>query len=130
MENMHSQVNADGRFYALLSEIINHKSDGSAVQKDDGFETTKDGQMRSQYTTKGWKLLVSWKDDSTSWVPLKDLKDSFPVETAEYAMVNKILEEPAFAWWAKHVLCKCNRIIKKVKSRYWNRTHIFMVTEI
>jgi hypothetical protein len=73
-------------------------------------------------TTKGWKLLVSWKDGSSSWVPLKDLKDSFPVEVAEYAMVNKILEEPAFAWWAKHVLCKRNRIIKKVKSRL-NRTH-------
>jgi hypothetical protein len=122
-ENMYSQVDADGRSYALLSEIIDHKSDGSAVRKDDGFETTKDGQVRPRYTTKGWKLLVSWKDGSTSWVPLKDMKDSFPVEVAEYAMVNKILEEPAFAWWAKHVLRKRDRIIKKVKSRYWDRTH-------
>jgi hypothetical protein len=122
-ENMYSQVDADGRSYALLSEIIDHKSDGSAVRKDDGFETTKDGQVRPRYTTKGWKLLVSWKDGSTSWVPLKDMKDSFPVEVAEYAMVNKIIEEPAFAWWAKHVLRKRDRIIKKVKSRYWDRTH-------
>jgi hypothetical protein len=120
---MYSQVNADGCLYALLSKIIDHKSDGSAVRKDNGFETTKDGQVRPQYTTKGWKLLVSWKDGSTSWVPLKDMKDSFPVEVAEYAMVNKILEEPVFAWWAKHVLRKCDRIIKKVKSRYWDRTH-------
>jgi len=81
-ENMYSQVDADGRSYALLSEIIDHKSDGSAVRKDDGFETTKDGQVRPRYTTKGWKLLVSWKDGSTSWVPLKDMKDSFPVEVA------------------------------------------------
>jgi hypothetical protein len=63
------------------------------------------------------------KDGSTSWVPLKDLKDSFPVEVAEYVMVNKILKEPAFAWWANHVLHKRNRIIKKVKSRYWDHTH-------
>jgi hypothetical protein len=123
VENMYSQVDANGCSYALLSEIINHKSDGSAVRKDDGFETTKDGQVRPRYTTKGWKLLVSWKDGSTSWVPLKDMKDSFPMEVAEYVMVNKILEEPAFAWWAKHVLCKRDRIIKKVKSRYWYRTH-------
>jgi hypothetical protein len=34
------------------------------------------------------------KDGLTSWVPLKDLKESFPVQVAEYAMVNKILEEP------------------------------------
>jgi hypothetical protein len=122
-ENMYSQVDADGCLYALLSEIIDHKSDGSAVQKDNGFETTKDGQVRPQYMTKGWKLLVSWKDGSTSWVPLKDMKDSFPVEVAEYAMVNKIIEEPAFAWWAKQVLRKRDRIIKKVKSRYWDHTH-------
>jgi hypothetical protein len=122
-ENMYSQVDANGCLYALLSEIIDHKSNGSAVQKDDGFKTTKDGQVRPRYTTKGWKLLVSWKDGSTSWVPLKDMKDSFPVEVTEYAMVNKILEEPAFAWWAKHVLRKRDRIIKKVKSRYWDRTH-------
>jgi hypothetical protein len=76
-----------------------------------------------RYTTKGWKLLVSWKDGSTLWVPLKDMKDSFPVEVVEYAMINEILEEPAFAWWAKHVLRKRNRIIKKVKSRYRDRTH-------
>jgi hypothetical protein len=32
--------------------------------------------------------------------------------------VNKIVEEPAFAWWAKHaVLRKCDCIIKEVKSR-------------
>jgi hypothetical protein len=28
-------------------------------------------------------------------VPLKDLKESFPVQVAEYAVVNKIVEEPA-----------------------------------
>jgi hypothetical protein len=59
-------------------------------------------------------------------VPLKDLKESFPVQVAEYAVVNKIVEEPpAFAsWWSKHVLHKRDRIIKRVrKSRYWERTH-------
>lgn len=122
-ENLYSQVDADGKTYTLLDEILDHKSDGSAVLKDDGFEVTRDGQRRPKRTTKGWKLLVSWKDGSSSWVPLKDLKESFPVEVAEYALVNKILEEPAFAWWAKHVLRKRDRIIRKVKSRYWSRTH-------
>ena len=70
---------------------------------------------------------MSWKDGSTSWVPLKDLKESNPVKVAEYAVVNKILEEPAFAWWATWVLCKQDRIIKKVKSRYWARTHKYGV---
>jgi predicted hotdog family 3-hydroxylacyl-ACP dehydratase len=122
-ESMYSQVDSDGHTFAIMSEIIDHKSDGTAVSKDDGFEAYGQGQRRPKRTTRGWKLLVSWKDGSTSWVPLKDLKESHPVQVAEYALVNKILEEPAFAWWATWVLRKRDRIIKKVKSRYWMRTH-------
>jgi hypothetical protein len=46
---------------------------------------------------------------------------------AEYAVANKILEEPAFKWWAQHVLRKRDQIIRKVKSRYWARTHKYGV---
>ena len=95
-ENMYSQVDNQGREYLLLQEITDHKTDGSAVVKDDGFITSSTGQRRPRTTTRGWKLLVSWKDDSSSWVPLKDLKGSNPVEVAEYAVANKIAEEPAF----------------------------------
>ena len=122
-ENLYSQVDEEGNSYAIMSEIIDHQSDGSAVTKDDGMETTKDGLLRPRRTTKGWKLLVSWKGGTSSWVPLKDLKESHPVQVAEYALANKILEEPAFAWWGRHVLKKRDRVIKKVKSRYWERSH-------
>jgi hypothetical protein len=30
-----------------------------------------------------------------SWVSLSDLKDSHPLEVAEYAIANKIVEQPA-----------------------------------
>jgi hypothetical protein len=33
--------------------------------------------------------LVEWKDGLATWVPLKDLKNSNPVEVAEYAAVNQ-----------------------------------------
>jgi len=122
-ENLYSQIDSEGNSYSIMSEIIDHKSDGSAVSKDDGFETTRDGVKRPRRTTKGWKMLVSWKDGTSSWVPLKDLKEAYPVQVAEYALANKILEEPAFAWWARHILKKRDRIIRKVKSRYWARTH-------
>jgi hypothetical protein len=75
---------------------------------------------------KGWKLLCSWKDGSSDWVDLKDLKDLNPIKVAEYAMANnKIQEEPAFKWWVSDVLRHRNRIINKVKSRYWKLTHKF-----
>ena len=65
-------------------------------------------------TTQGWELEVEWRDGMTSWVPLKDLKDSNPVPLAEYAVANKISEERAFAWWVHPTFKWCDRIIKKV----------------
>ena len=69
--------------------------------------------------------LVQWKDGSVSWEKLKDLKESNPVEVAENAVANRIVEEPAFTWWVPHTLRKRNQIISKVKSRYWWMTHKF-----
>ena len=47
-------------------------------------------------TTKGWQLLVQWKDRSTSWTLLKDLKESNPNDVAEYAVANKIADAPLY----------------------------------
>jgi hypothetical protein len=46
------------------------------------------------------------------------LKESNPVEVAEYAVANKIAEEAAFSWWVKNTLRKREQILAKVKSRY------------
>jgi hypothetical protein len=55
------------------------------------------------------------------------LKESFPVQVAEYAVANKIVEQLAFAWWVPYVLMEQERIIQKVKSRHWKRTHKYGV---
>ena len=68
---------------------------------------------------------MQWKDGSTNWVALKDMKESYPVQVAEYAIASRISMEPTFAWWVPHVLKKRNQIISKVKSKYWLRTHKF-----
>ena len=51
------------------------------------------------------------------------MKESYPIETAEFAVNNNLSEELAFAWWINHVLRKRNRFLNKVKSKYWERTH-------
>lgn len=122
-ENLYAQVDEEGRSFAILGDIVDHRTNGHALSKDDGFEISSNGQRRPRRTTRGWELQVEWKDGSTDWVPLKDLKESNPVELAEYAVANKIVEEPAFAWWVRQVLRRRDRIIKKVKSRYWKKTH-------
>ena len=74
----------------------------------------------------GWQICCEWKDGSTSWEKLSDLKESHPVQTAEYAVAQGIDHEPAFNWWVRHVLKKRDRIISLVKrrsARYHKRTH-------
>jgi len=111
-ENMYAQVDDEGHEMMLLSEITEHKSDGSAVSKDDGYTVGRHGRRSPRMTTKGWKLLCEWKDGSSSWVPLKDLKESNRIEVAEYAIANKIAEEPAFIRWVRLVLRTQDRMSK------------------
>ena len=53
------------------------------------------------------------------------MKESHPIEYAEYAVLQDIADEPTFNWWVPHVLKKKTHIISKVKSKYWSRTHKF-----
>ena len=48
--------------------------------------------------SKGGDLLISWKDGTSDWIKLKDMKDSYPVKVTQYAGANKISLEPAFAY--------------------------------
>jgi hypothetical protein len=91
-KNMYAQVNNEGNMFQLLDEIMDHKKDDTAIDIANGTVTTSSGKMKPKITTQGWQLLVLWKDKSTSWVKLKDLKASNPVELAEYAVANWITE--------------------------------------
>ena len=122
-ENLFAQVDEEGHRQLLMYEITDHRCTNDAIPKEKGFETTANGNKRKIMTTKGWELLVSWKDGSTNWVTLKDLKNSYPIELAEYAIKNKLQDEPAFSWWVPYTLKKRKAIISKVKSKYWQRTH-------
>jgi hypothetical protein len=53
--------------------------------------------------TKEWEILLQWKDGSTAWETLKDIKDSYPVQIAEYVHLQGISDKVAFAWWVLHV---------------------------
>ena len=65
------------------------------MAKDDMFVQHTRGGSNAVHrgTMKGWQLLVQWKDRSTCWTLLKDLKESNPVGVAEYAVACKIAKE-------------------------------------
>jgi len=119
-ENIYSQVDEEGNQYLLLNEVIDHHRDGLAIAIDDKWiQQGSNWQLRR--TTQGWKL----KDGTTSWEHLRNLKESNPVQVAEYAVANKLVEEAAFAWWVPSVLKQRERIIGAINSRYHKRTHKF-----
>ena len=124
-ENLFAQIDDEGNHHVLFREIIDFRTNGKQVLQQDAFITTQTGTRRRRETTIGWELLVQWKDESTTWVSLKDMKEAYPIQTAEYAVQARIAEEPAFAWWVSYTLKKRNRVIAKVKSKYWIRTHKF-----
>jgi hypothetical protein len=53
------------------------------------------------------------------------MKQLYPIQLAEYAVANRINEEPAFAWWVTTFLKKRDRILAKVKSKYWQIAHTY-----
>ena len=124
-ENLFAQVDDEGNRQVLMKEIIDYCMNGQEVKHQDTFITTRTGTKRRRETTKGWEILIEWKDGSTNWVALKDVKESYPVQLAEFAISNRIAEEPAFAWWVPFMMKKRNRILAKVKSKYWLRSHKF-----
>ena len=55
------------------------------------------------------------------------MKEANPIELADYAVANRIDDEPAFAWWVPYTFRKIDRIIKKIKTKYWRTSHKYGV---
>ena len=74
-ENIIAQADNEGHYHLALDEIEDHRVLEDAIPKSKGTYTTKQGTTRRKRTTRGWDLLVRWKDGSNNWISLKDLKE-------------------------------------------------------
>ena len=117
----------EGREHLIMKDIVDHKKDHKAIPISEGKLRSYNGNEALKVTTRDCKLLVKWIDGQTSWIYLKDLKESNPIEVAEYAVANCIVEEPAFKWWVSRTVRKLNRVISKLKGNYWRMTHKFVI---
>ena len=97
--------------------MLGHKAYDTALKQSEGFTVGRRGEKVPKQTTRGWKFLIRLKDQSTQWISLKDLKESNPVELAECAQGNLLVEDPAFKWWGPYTLRKRNRILSAMKNR-------------
>ncbi len=64
---------------------------------------------------------MRWKDGTISWEPLRNLKGSNPIELVEYAIMNKIESQPAFAWWVPHTIKRRDKIISALKTASYTK---------
>ena len=111
VENMYSHVDPEGHRYQLLKGIVDHLKNGNVLEKADLYTTTKSGKRQMQKTTSGWEILVQWKNGSQEWMPLSIMKNSNPIEVAEYAESRSIASEPGFVWWVPYTLrCRDRQI--------------------
>jgi hypothetical protein len=122
-ESLMSQVDSEGHRELLMDEIIGHRTDGNEIQEADAFVVSKNGVKRRITTTVGWEINILWRDGSTTWSKLKDAKESYPIQVAEYTIANDISHLPAFQWWVPYTIKKRDHIIAKVKTSYWQKTH-------
>jgi hypothetical protein len=90
-ESIYNQVNDDGYDSTLFHSIIGHEYEPLTI---DNSITNENLVSKS---TEGWEICLQWTDGSTSWQPMIDVKNSFPVQLADYALCSKLQEEAGFS---------------------------------
>ena len=100
----------------MVEGIVDYKVDpATAMSKQDWYVKTRRGQIRLRKATTGWKHLVRWKDGEETWIRVSHMKQSHPVEVAEFARARGVADEAAFAWWVPFTLRTRDLIIPAVK---------------
>jgi hypothetical protein len=113
---MYTQINTEGKQYRFFVGIINHRKNSKAIDKAYQYSVMH-GKQAKKRTTAGWQFEVEWKDGTTSWLPLKELKETNPVKVSNYAIANSIDSKPNLNWWTKDLLHKQKRLIKLSQKR-------------
>lgn len=125
IENIMANVDDNGQTSLLLDDIIGHRYNPDCLQESEGWYETPQGAKKRRITTRGCDINVLWKDGTSSWIPLKDMKEANPLEVAEYAAQNGLTSHPVFAWWVPHTLRRKERIIKQVRHRLAKKQYKF-----
>ena len=60
--NIFSQVDTDGHDKTVIKEAVDHRFNGKAVTKENGFIVTRSGTRRPKVTTTGWEFVLEFND--------------------------------------------------------------------
>ena len=117
IENIMANVDDNGQTALILDDIIGHRFNNDCIDISDGWYTTPQGARKRRITTRGCDINVLWKDGTSSWIPLKDMKEANPIEVAEYVAHHDLTAHPVFAWWVPATIKRKEKIIKQVTHR-------------
>jgi len=116
-EHLLSGVDSEGKQFQIFKEIVDHHKDHRTVEIVDQYYK-QNGRRYKKKTTTGWDMEVEWHDGLTSWLPLKRLKETNPIQVADYAKANRIEMDPAFDWWVPIILRQWNHTIKHAVNHH------------
>jgi hypothetical protein len=124
---MYAQCNPGDNQYILFDCFVDFDKSLTTISLADQNIAAK-GRPTKRRNIHGWKICCQWKDGSMTWESLKELKESHPLEMAEYAVTQGIEHEPVFNWWVPQVLQlrKCIiSLVKKQKMSYLKKNMKF-----
>ncbi|KAL7526810.1 LOW QUALITY PROTEIN: hypothetical protein ACHAXR_003492, partial [Thalassiosira sp. AJA248-18] len=125
-QSMYEMCDEDGHHIQIMETMIDRRKTDPAI----ALQEIVKGKNKSDVhrSSKGWQICIQWKDGSTSWEKLSDLKECYPVHTAKYAVIQSLDHKPGFNYWVLQTLKKRNQIIalvKKRQTRYLKKTMKF-----
>ena len=98
----------------------------------DGSICNRKGERVLKKTTRGVDLLCAIKSGQNkdgpdrirnSWQPLKELKESYLLQVAEFTVARGVFKMPTFAWWMNSTLKKKDNSIVSARQRIAKTTH-------
>ena len=104
-DSMYAQCDIDGNEYLLLDLFIDHGKDNLALSSEDQKIVFK-VEETTRKSMAGWGICCKYKDGSALWETLSNLKESHPIQNAEYALAWGNEHKLTINWWVHHVLKK------------------------
>ena len=96
-ENMLTRTNDYGHATMALQAMLNYRTDETLHALKDKH-AHDNNQKKLRKSSQGWDLEVIWKDGTTDWLPLDDVKKDKHVEVAEHASARNACKKVSFNW--------------------------------
>ena len=102
----------------IFDEIVDHCVDGTETMNKESLIVSNNRSKIRRKTTQVKLIMINWRYISTKWGSMKDVKECYPFQLAEYYHQLRIYQETEFTWWVPHV--------SKGRSKYFTITHKYL----